>query len=289
MSLDFDADWLRLREPLDEAARAVELAWNFGRLLPSQPMIIDLGAGTGANVRQLAMKLGRTNQDWTLIEKDRKLLAKAPGEIGRWAERNGWELKEQRRAYMITCEDMAVRVEMRSYDLSQDPAELGLNQYDGVTAKALFDLASTPWVERLTKELASCGYPPFLATLNVDGRVSFTVPDEDDGVVLDLFHAHMGRAKGLGGPALGIAAPAVLAKALADAGYKVETARADWKIGPKQIGAHLALLAGYAKAATEQDPGSAARIQAWAERRRHLASEGGAGAMVGHIDLLARR
>lgn len=289
MSLDFDADWLRLREPLDEAARAVELAWNFGRLLPSQPMIIDLGAGTGANVRQLAMKLGRTNQDWTLIEKDRKLLAKAPGEIGRWAERNGWELKEQRRAYMITCEDMAVRVEMRSYDLSQDPAELGLNQYDGVTAKALFDLASTPWVERLAKELASCGYPPFLATLNVDGRVSFTVPDADDGFVLDLFHAHMGRAKGLGGPALGIGAPAVLAKALTDAGYKVETARADWKIGPKQIGAHLALLAGYAKAATEQDPGSAPRIQAWAERRRDMASEGGAGAMVGHIDLLARR
>ncbi len=289
MKLDFDPEWLHLREPLDEAARAVGLAWAFGRVLPSHPMIIDLGAGTGSNVRQLAMKLGRQAQDWTLIEKDRKLLAKAPGEIGRWADRNGWEHKEQRRAYMITCDDMAVRVEMRSFDLAQDPADLGLNQYDGITAKALFDLVSQPWLDRFVKELASCGFPPLLVTLTVDGRVEFSIPDEDDGFVLDLFHTHMGRAKGLGGPALGTAAPQALITALTGAGYKVETAQADWKIGPKQIAAHLAMIAGYEKAASEQDPGSAPRIRAWADRRRHLASEQGARLMVGHQDLLARR
>ncbi len=289
MNLDFEPEWLRLREPLDEAARAVGLAWSFGRILPQHPMIIDLGAGTGSNVRQLAMKLGRGEQDWTLIEKDRKLLSKAPGEIGRWADRNGWEHKEQRRAYMITCDDMAVRVEMRSFDLTQDPAELGLNQYDGVTAKALFDLVSQPWLDRFVKELASCGYPPLLSTLTVDGRVEFSVTDEDDGFVLGLFHTHMGRAKGLGGPALGPAAPAAMTRALTDVGYKVETAAADWKIGPKQIAAHLALVEGYARAAGEQEPGSDARIRAWAERRRNLASEMGARLTVGHQDLLARR
>ena len=289
MNLDFEPEWLHLREPLDEAARAVGLAWAFGRILPTHPMIIDLGAGTGSNVRQLAMKLGRGEQDWTLIEKDRRLLAKAPGEIGRWADRNGWEHKEQRRAYMITCDDMAVRVEMRSFDLTQDPAELGLNQYDGVTAKALFDLVSQPWLDRFVKELASCGYPPVLATLTVDGRVAFSIMDEDDGFVMDLFHAHMGRAKGLGGPALGPAAPQALVGALSGVGYKVETAQADWKIGPKQIAAHLAMIAGYEKAATEQDPAAAARVRAWAERRRNLASEQGARLLVGHVDILARR
>lgn len=289
MKLDFDPEWLHLREPLDEAARAVGLAWAFGRVLPTHPMIIDLGAGTGSNVRQLAMKLGRGEQDWTLIEKDRKLLAKAPGEIGRWADRNGWEHKEQRRAYMITCDDMAVRVEMRSFDLAQDPADLGLNQYDGITAKALFDLVSQPWLDRFVKELASCGFPPLLVTLTVDGRVEFSIPHEDDGFVLDLFHTHMGRAKGLGGPALGTQAPQALITALTGAGYKVETAQSDWKIGPKQIAAHLAMIAGYEKAASEQDPDSAARIRAWADRRRHLASEQGARLMVGHQDLLARR
>lgn len=289
MNLDFEPEWLHLREPLDEAARAVGLAWAFGRILPTHPMIIDLGAGTGSNVRQLAMKLGRGEQDWTLIEKDRRLLAKAPGEIGRWADRNGWEHKEQRRAYMITCDDMAVRVEMRSFDLTQDPAELGLNQYDGVTAKALFDLVSQPWLDRFVKELASCGYPPLLATLTVDGRVEFSITDEDDGFVMDLFHAHMGRAKGLGGPALGPAAPQALVGALSGVGYKVEAAQADWKIGPKQIAAHLAMIAGYEKAATEQDPAAAARVRAWAERRRNLASEQGARLLVGHVDILARR
>lgn len=289
MNLDFEPEWLHLREPLDEAARAVGLGWAFGRILPQHPMIIDLGAGTGSNVRQLAMKLGRGEQDWTLIEKDRKLLAKAPGEIGRWADRNGWEHKEQRRAYMITCDDMAVRVEMRSFDLAQDLADLGLNQYDGVTAKALFDLVSQPWLDRFVKELASCGYPPLLSTLTVDGRVEFSIADADDGFVLDLFHAHMGRAKGLGGPALGPAAPAAVVRALTDVGYKVETAPADWKIGPKQIAAHLALVEGYARAATEQSPDSAARIRSWAERRRDLASEMGARLTVGHQDILARR
>ncbi|MFV3076737.1 hypothetical protein [Niveispirillum fermenti] len=289
MNLDFDPDWLRLREPLDDAARAVGLAWAFGRILPTHPMIIDLGAGTGSNVRQLAMKLGRGEQDWTLIEKDRKLLAKAPGEIGRWADRNGWEHKEQRRAYMITCDDMAVRVEMRSFDLSQDPAELGLNQYDGVTAKALFDLVSAAWLDRFVKELAGCGFPPLLATLIVDGRVEFSIADEDDAFVLERFHAHMGRAKGLGGPALGPAAPKALVASLTAAGYRVETAQADWKIGPKQIAAHLAMLEGYARAAAEQEPAASPRIQAWAARRRDLASEQGARLMVGHLDLLARR
>lgn len=289
MNLEFEPEWLRLREPLDEAARAVGLAWAFGRVLPQHPMIIDLGAGTGSNVRQLAMKLGRGEQDWTLIEKDRKLLAKAPGEIGRWADRNGWEHTEQRRAYMITCDDMAVRVEMRSFDLAQDPAELGLNQYDGITAKALFDLVSQPWLDRFVKELAGCGFPPLLGTLTVDGRVEFSITDADDGFVIGLFHTHMGRTKGLGGAALGPAAPKALVTALTDAGYKVETAQADWKIGPKQIAAHLAMIAGYEKAAAEQDPGNTPRIRAWAERRRALASEQGARLVVGHLDVLARR
>lgn len=289
MNLDFEPEWLRLREPLDEAARAVGLSWAFGRVLPSHPMIIDLGAGTGGNVRQLAMKLGRGEQDWTLIDKDRKLLAKAPGEIGRWADRNGWDHKEQGRAYLITCDDMAVRVEMRSFDLTQDPADLGLNQYDGITAKALFDLVSLSWVERFVTELAACGYPPLLASLTIDGRAEFSIPDDDDAFVLDLFHTQMARAKGLGGAALGRAAPTALAGLLSGVGYKVETAPADWKIGPKQIAAHLAMLTGYERAATQCDPGAAPRIQAWAERRRHLASEQGARLTVGHQDLLARR
>lgn len=289
MNLDFDPDWLALREPLDEAARAVGLAWSFGRILPGQPMIIDLGAGTGSNVRQLAMKLGRAEQDWTLIEKDRKLLAKAPGEIGRWADRNGWDHKEQRRAYMITCDDMAVRVEMRSFDLAQDPADLGLNQYDGVTAKALFDLVSKPWLDRFVAELASCGFPPLLASLTVDGRVEFSIPDEDDGFVLERSHAQRATAKGLGGPALGHTAPEALNTTLAAAGYKVETAPTEWKIGPKQIAAHLTMITGYERTACERDPGATPRIAAWAERRRALASEKGARLTVGHQDLLARR
>lgn len=288
MSNEFDADWLRLRDPLDEVARVAAFAWGFGRVLPAEPMLIDLGSGTGNNVRQLALKLGRAQQDWTLIEKDRKLLAKAPGEMQHWAERNGWTLKEQRRAYHISCEDMGIRVEMRSCDIARNLTDLGLNQYDGITANALFDLVSAPWVESFADELAVAGYPPLLFTLMVDGRVAFSTPDPDDGFVLERFHAHMGKDKGFG-PALGPTAPAALAKALARAGYKVEQGRSDWTIGEKRLAAHLALLNFHAKAATEMEPAAASRIADWHQRRQAMARDGISGLSVGHMDIFARR
>jgi hypothetical protein len=288
MSHDFDADWLHLRAPLDEAARVAAFAWGFGRVLPSEPVMIDLGAGTGNNVRQLALKLGRAQQEWTLIEKDRKLLAKAPGEMQRWAERNGWTVKEQRRAYVINCEDMAIRVEMRSCDIARNLTDLGVNQYDGLTANALFDLVSVSWLEGFADELAGGGYPPLLFTMNVDGRVTFSTPDPDDAFVLERFHAHMGKDKGFG-PALGPAAPAAMVKALTRAGYKVEQAPSDWNLGEKQLPVHLALLDFYAQGATEMEPPAAARIQEWCQRRQAMARTGGAGLQVGHMDIFARR
>jgi len=288
MSNDFALDWLRLREPLDEQARAIELTWALGRALPSQPLLMDLGCGTGSNLRQLALRLGATRQEWTLIDKDRKLLTKAPGEMTRWAGRNGWAVREERRALRIEHEDLQIRAEMRSYDLAGDLTGLAFGTVDGVTANALFDLVSRTWLDRFIGELAANGYPPLLATLIVDGVVRFTPDDPDDGFVLERFHADMGRDKGFG-PALGPAAPATMVDLLRRAGYRLEGGRSDWRIGPKQRAAHAALIDGYAAAAAAVDPAATDRITAWAERRRGAINEKVATLTVGHMDLLALR
>ncbi|WP_119679835.1 class I SAM-dependent methyltransferase [Indioceanicola profundi] len=282
----FDPGWLRLREPLDGAARAVELTWAFGRSLPRSPRLIDLGAGSGANLRHLAPRIGRAEQDWTLVENDPALLEAAPREIAAWAAGSGHAVAEEGGSLALRSADRSVRVRMRPCDLAGGLPALDFREADGITASALLDLASAAWVERFADALAEAGLPPVLLTLTVDGRVRFEEPDPDDGFVLGLVEDHMGRDKGFG-PALGGAAPAAAIDALRRVGYQVDAARADWRIGPREKPVHLALLDGYEGAAVEQAPASSGRIREWAARRRAVA--GDSGLLVGHTDILAVR
>ena len=71
MSDGFSTTWLDLREPFDAAARNASLlarlaTWRGDRGLLQ---VIDLGAGTGANLRRTAPALGGA-QSWTLVERD---------------------------------------------------------------------------------------------------------------------------------------------------------------------------------------------------------------------------
>src|SRR5258707_15392886 len=76
---DFTADWLALREPVDAASRSTRLTRAVAAVLPRYRAIdiLDLGAGTGANVRYLAGKLPLP-QRWMLVDRDERLLSGAP-------------------------------------------------------------------------------------------------------------------------------------------------------------------------------------------------------------------
>lgn len=287
MSDSFALDWLRLREPLDAAARAPALTRAFARRLPRAPHLVDLGAGTGSTLRHLAPRLDCPEQSWTLVDKDMALLTKAPGELTQWAEKQGWTVAEERRALRIQADEMTLRAEMRRYDLTTDLTGLALGQVDGVTCSALLDLVSADWIGKLAAELARSGYPPFLATLTVDGRTAFEPADPDDGFVMDRFHAHMRGNKGFG-PALGPEAASALADTLRAAGYKVQVAPADWHLRSRHKETHRLMVDGYARSATGMDPAAGPRIEAWAARRRAAIADG-ATLMVGHQDLLAIR
>ena len=82
----FSADWLSLREPADLRSRDEELADALRtRFLQRDTVsVVDLGCGTGANLRALAPLLPET-QWWTLVDYDPALLLAAKRALAAWA------------------------------------------------------------------------------------------------------------------------------------------------------------------------------------------------------------
>lgn len=270
----FSAEWLSQREPFDsaardEAARRLHLAARLRTVAPSAGMpwrVIDLGCGTGANLRWLAPRLGGPQQ-WLVADHDAALLRHWPPVL----RGPGFEAA-------IACQQ---------HDLAQDLEALPWHAADLVTASALLDLVSAGWLQRLVA-LAAAPRAAMLFTLSVDGRHDWEPGDPQDTTVGRLFALHQRRDKGFG-PALGAAAVPALRRLLQERGYRVFSAPSDWWLhghhGPQAAALHHALIDGMAHAACEQDPASTAAVEAWRQRRHARAATGGL--RVGHVDLLA--
>ena len=126
----FDAGWLALREPYDAAARPVDLIGPLRAALPAGPIrIIDLGSGTGANLRYLAPRLGRP-QAWRLIDHDARLL----------------DLALQTPTVLA---DGDLTIHGQREDLATGMAAIELAGAHLVTASALLDLVSADWCAAL--------------------------------------------------------------------------------------------------------------------------------------------
>ena len=71
----FSAEWLALREPADHAARAHDLTRELAKRLAraGRGRVIDIGCGTGSNVRYLLPRLPPMTH-WTLVDHDVTLL-----------------------------------------------------------------------------------------------------------------------------------------------------------------------------------------------------------------------
>jgi hypothetical protein len=266
---DFSADWLALRETADRAARDPALARRFAALLPPGASLLDLGAGTGANARALTPLLPG-DETWTLAERDPALRAAQAAAMRAWAGRGGGHV---------------ARLLPLAIDLAGGLAALDGLAADAVVASAFFDLAGMDWLARFAGWLARRRLPLY-ATLTVDGRRTFTPPDEDDALVAAAFRQHQTHDKGLG-PAAGPAALACLEQALAAEGYEVATAPSDWRLGPEQAELLAALVAGEATAARDAAPADAPCVSAWEGRRRRALASGRLSAIIGHRDLLA--
>ena len=287
----FPLDWLKLRESADLAARSPALARRFAAALPAtRPLqLVDLAAGSGANTRALAPRISG-DQQWHLIDRDRDLLAAQAEEFTLWARRQGYPVTAGGGRVLIEARPAHWQIEAMPLDLDRDLATLGEMECDGITAASFFDLVSAAWLERFVALLAERPVP-FLAALTVDGRREWQPPLDSDALVTDAFAAHQRRAKDFG-PALGSAAPEAVEAALRQAGYRIERAASDWRLGSGYGGRRdqallAALIAGEAEAARAAAPDSAASIDRWQHARLSSLAEERLSLTIGHCDLLA--
>jgi hypothetical protein len=267
----FADDWLALREPLDHQARSAALTALAARWLGTQGdthRIVDLGSGRGSNLRYLAPRLPGP-QAWRLLDHDPALLEQALADT----------------CGITDADNGPVDRQSETIDLNGGQLEPALAGARLVTAAALFDLVTETWIDRLADACAQ-RQAAVLFVLSVDGAIDFLPGDTDDDFVTALLRAHQQRDKSFGA-ALGIEAPAVLARCFEHRGYTVRSEDSPWYIDRASAELGAALIAGWRQAACEQAPQEKARIQAWAERRTQALRAGELAITVGHRDLFA--
>ena len=262
----FSADWLALREPSDARARSVMLTSAIADRLAGA-RVLDLAAGTGANVRYLEgfLRGGRGRPHWLLVDNDPALLAKAAVLLG---SRDG--------------------VETRAVDLSAalDPPSANLCAGQNlVTASALLDLVSERWLNALAGRCADARSAVLFA-LTYNGAISCSPGEPEDALVRDLVNRHQRIDKGFG-PALGPDAAAFAAQAFAARGYHVRQERSDWLLADDVPVLQQELIEGWADAAVEIAPEETPRVTGWKSRRLAHVGAGRSRIVVGHDDLAA--
>lgn len=272
--MTFSAQWLKLREPYDHAARNIDVleavTAHFEDRLRLR--IVDLACGSGSTARAMSPHIA-ARQDWTLVDNDLGLLA------------------------LAGAQEMAPASTMRTraVDLARDLEAALDGAPDLVVTSAFLDLVSEPWLERLTVECAARRLPVY-AALSYDGRVTLDPPDAADGAVIDAVNAHQQTDKGFG-PALGPEAVGAALARFEALGYRIVSGPSDWLFGARDHVIQRQMVEDWAQAAaainaprlrSQAPPGlSKTDIPAWLARRKTLIDAGRATIRVGHVDFFA--
>ena len=272
----FDESWLALREPIDQRSRPavaltlVKQAWQ----KHGWRCAVDLGAGTGSNVRYLSPVLP-TPQQWTLIDHDEQLLESC-------------EMPESAdRVTKVVCNlNSGISEQIEAADA------------DFVTASALLDLVSESWLIEIVETCRAKRRGVYFS-LTYDGSIQWhaavndlqLADDPDDAAVRQAVNAHQRRDKGFGA-ALGPMANLKAEAAFRSANYQVWLLQSRWRLGPADSKVVNRLISGWESAAVEHSvsesrPEDRHRFHLWAERRREAVAQGDFGLTVGHLDLVA--
>jgi SAM-dependent methyltransferase len=293
---DFSDDWLACRAPADTAARADELVRRLAvlpRAADGTCRVLDLGSGTGANLRHLAPLLaaaGHDRQHWTCVDYDPALLTRLPGRMAEWATNAAMACRATSAGLLIAGGNWRASVRTLRLDLCAGLSALSLPPGGLVTASALLDLVSVTWLDALLARCraAHCG---LLFALTYDGRCTLSPEHAEDARVVERVNAHQRTDKGFG-PALGPAAAATAAARCRALGWCVETAQSDWVLGADMPELQYALLGGWRDAAAQMTSAegaaaASAALDAWLRTRRGWVEAGSSRLRVGHTDLVA--
>lgn len=278
---DFSDDWLALRAPADSRARADAIVSRLQIDPTSGIDVLDLGCGTGANLRHLAPLLaaaGAREQRWTCVDRDSELLDKLSARTAEWATGNGLDLIGEAHEFAVATDALAgstlglptatrgasvgipnfagngtrwrCRVRPLQLDLASALDQIPMPAGGLVTASALLDLVSGQWLDALLQRChnAQC---QLLFTLTYDGRCELSPSLADDASMLDLVNRHQRTDKGFG-PALGPDAAAHAEARCHTLRYQSLCVTSDWQVGPDEPALQRALIDGWHWAALEQ-------------------------------------
>lgn len=275
----FSTDWLALREPADHSARdkalLAALAAHFAAR--DEVSFVDLGCGTGSNLRGTAMSFApRIVQYWRLVDHDPRLLEAARTTLAAWAD----EARAQNDALDLRKDGRAIRVTLSQADL-REPAAALAERADIITAAAFFDLVSEDWIARFA-DIAAASSAVY-ATLTYNGAEVWSPPHAADGPMLAAFHIHQRGDKGFGAAA-GPAASQALALHLEGKGFTVSTGPSPWVLGRGEQSLIEQLAIGSAGAVAELALYDEDVIAGWLAARKVAES-----CLIGHTDVLALR
>jgi len=260
----FSANWLALREPADHASinamtRARLCSYFQDR---DHLKIVDLGSGTGSNLRCLAPYLNanrQLKQSWLLVDNDEALLSQAT----------------HKPLQNIT-------VHRARHDLSNGNLEGIINDADLVTASALFDLISPNIITKMASQIIANGQV-FYTVLTYDGIASWLPEHPLNATMRQHFNTHQQTDKGFGAAA-GPSATTCLEKAFEAASYEIIRAPSPWILSGEYNALRFAVDEGWAQAVRETGKLQEPKIDDWLSCRRRAQN---AVTIVGHEDILA--
>lgn len=289
-------EWLLLRFAADRESRAPSLLAkaqeSASRHAPLR--VLDLGAGSGANLLYLAPRLPARAQAWTLIDRDTSLVARVEACFAVMAGRiPDMELH----AGELRFADRAARYALKTGDFLADDSPLYQEAWDLVVANAVFDLLSHAqlghFFDLVTRHWQS-SRPPMYFTINLDENIAFTPRLPEDGAVATLFHAHMQRQQSFG-RALGPKSAEAILRLAEERGLRVLAAPSPWQIGAGEApmlhanldfvdhAVHEMLSGIHGPAAAPHDL-SVAAFRRWLDERRAQVERGELTLLVGHED-----
>jgi len=269
---NFDSHWLSLREPVDHRSRSKNLALLLADYWKNQKYvkILDLGSGTGSNMRYLSPYLERKNQQWTLLDHDLSLLRQIPHP-----------------------QDTRLKLKPLLGDLNKEGLTL-VAKNDLVTGSALLDLTSEKWLTELTERCVNQSCAAYF-TLSYTGDVSWHPTQsgevysrnlEDHNHICDILNRHQLRDKGTG-PALGPSAVVKLDELFEDNGYVTKCSPSPWILDHRDQELKKLLIEGWMESALEECPSESEKILSWSRSCLVLASSSEYQLQVSHLDFLA--
>jgi SAM-dependent methyltransferase len=155
----FSADWLSLRESVDHRSRnsllqgkVIDYLHQIADSKDDAIQIVDLGSGTGSNLRALAPLICR-NQKWTLIDYDPLLLKSAHQKLCAWADNVVSDVKKNDSDDFMMVKSLTliknqheITVDFLHNDLAKNLPAVMSRPADLITAAAFFDLVAISWL-----------------------------------------------------------------------------------------------------------------------------------------------